>query len=61
MGKIQRNHVDFPICDKDRHIQAILGLADNSHDQKDRKVSDAFKAIRTRSVTKNTPDPIINQ
>ena len=61
MGKIQRNHVDFPICDKDRHIQAILGLADNSHDQKDRKVPMLLKPSAQEVSQKTTPDPIIKQ
>ena len=70
MVKIQSKHVDFVICDQDLHIKGILELDDNSHNQTERQQRDLFvdgiltsvgyKVIRTRSITDNTLDPIVD-
>lgn len=69
LGKIQSKHVDFVICDQNLGVKAILELDDNSHNQENRKQRDLFvdqaltetgyKVIRTRSITENTLDCIL--
>lgn len=67
--KIQAKHLDFVICNQGMHILGVLELDDNSHDQKNRQDRDSFvdqvlesvgyKVIRTRYITENTLDGLI--
>lgn len=71
MGRIKSKHIDFVICDQDLRIKGIIELDDNSHKGKDRYIRDIFvdavlqgvgyTVIRTRSITENTLEPIVNK